>query len=311
MNSNDLLLWLSAQGSGTWDRYRTAIDEALVADDEGVAEELQEDRGQGGYTNLPLHHRLRLNLERLGHAEFFRINFENGWHVVPPILACETKNGKAVGVLCGARTDRLMHSLVDNIADLEIAFTQQTEGPDRVLIVADKTSRLEDLADSVGLNCQQDAIRLLLAALPPIDDAQLRITAEIPFGRDWDVGRFSATSLTWTPVSPIEARSAPFGLFRFRVHHRNVYYLRLSGQTYQVSGQVGKYFVLKKRRRRVLSYVAESQVLTVPVWCRPPLLLDRALTLCSGLLPCVDHGCLVYTNVSQSIALTVTAILRQ
>ena len=86
MNANDLLIWLSAKGSGNWSRFRVAIDELYLPDDPiGDDEDLNENAPVGG--DLPVQHRLRLNLERLGHAEFFRKGFQNGWRVVPPTLA--------------------------------------------------------------------------------------------------------------------------------------------------------------------------------------------------------------------------------
>jgi hypothetical protein len=58
---------------------------------------------------------------------------------------------------------------------------------------------------------------VLLAAIPPVDDPQLRTATELPFGSDWDVSRFSATTLGWTATMAEEARRSSFGLFRFNV----------------------------------------------------------------------------------------------
>src|SRR2546430_1413039 len=99
MNPNDLLLWLSAKGSGTWSRYRAAVDELQLSGDENDNdEEIADDVPDR--SSFPIHYRLKLNLERLGHAEFFRKDFQNGWRVVPPTLACNETEKGAFGILC-------------------------------------------------------------------------------------------------------------------------------------------------------------------------------------------------------------------
>lgn len=310
MNANNLLVWLSAKGSGSWSRYRAAVDEVQVSDHaNGDDEDLRENVPDS--SSLPVHHRLRLNLERLGHAEFFRKDFQNGWCVVPPVLACARNQAGAVGILCGARTDNLLARIEDAAADLHITATSQPECPDRIEIIAGDQRQLQQIAESAELYFQAEATRMLLAAAPPIDNWQLRTPAELPFGTDWEVGRFSAGKLGWTFATADEARSASFGLFRFQMAYQPQYYLRFRGKAYKIPVQVGKYIVLRKRRRRVVSYDPGNQTLSVPVSCRPPLLIDRALTLCTGFIPRFERGHLEYHNVSKTIALTTAALLRQ
>ena len=134
MNTNDLLLWLSAKGSGSWSRFRAAVDELQVPD-ESIDED-HDPRDVPNNQDRPVHSRLRWNLERLGHVEFFREEFPNGWRVVPPTLACATNLDGAVGILCGARTDKLLTRIKDAAARLRICQSSQPECPDRIEIVA-------------------------------------------------------------------------------------------------------------------------------------------------------------------------------
>jgi len=310
MNPNDVLLWFSAKGSGSWGRYRAAVDELQMSEDpNGNEEDLNEDVRDS--SSLPIHHRLRLNLERLGHAEFFRKDFQNGWRVVPPTLACGDNEEEVIGILCGARSDRLLARIKGMAANLRITVTSQAECPDRIAIMAEDEGRLEQLAISTSLHFQPRAARMLLAAVPPVDDRQLRTPAELPFGDDWEVHRFSTDALGWTSTMADDARSASFGLFRFQMAYQPQYYIRLRGRGYKIPVQVGKYLVLRRRRRRVVAYDADNQSLSVPVSCRPPLLVDRALTLCSGLIPRIESRRLVYQNVSKAIAFTTSGLLRQ
>jgi len=310
MNANDLLIWLSAKGSGNWSRFRAAIDELYLLDDPiGDDEDLNENAPVGG--GLPVQHRLRLNLERLGHAEFFRKGFQNGWRVVPPTLACLSNNSEAVGTLCGARTGKLLEHVENADSTLRTTFSIQQGCPDRIQIIAKYESQLQNFADSVGLYFQPDAVRMLLSAVPPVDNLQLRTPTELPFGTDWDVNRFSARKLQWVSASSGEAASAFFGLYRFYVRFQYHYYLCLRKKAYKIPVQVGKYIVLRKKRRHVLSYDEDKQILSMPVSCRPPPLIDRALTLCTGLIPDVENGRLEYSNINKTTALTSSALLRQ
>ena len=311
MSQNDLLLWLSAKKSGTWRRYRAAVDELQIFKElSNSDEDLGEDALDN--TSLPIYHRLRLNLERLGHVEFFRKDFKSGWRIVPPILACSSNKENAIGILCGARTDNILGKLL-GATNLRVSVTQQIECPDRIKIIADEPllGHLEQLANSTGLYFQANATQMLLASMPPVDDWQYRMLAELPFGEDWDVHRFSAETFKWSSATAEEARDASLGLYRFKIAHQLQYYIRFHGSTYKIPVQMGKYLMLIKKRKRVVLYNTENQTFSVPVSCRPPLLVDRALTLCSGLIPCIDNGRLTYANVSSSIAMTAVNLLRQ
>jgi len=305
-----LVIWLSAKGSGSWSRFRAAVNELYLSDDFiGDDEDVIESAPASG--DLPFHHRLRLNLERLGHAEFFCKDFKNGWRVVPPTLACLSNGSEAVGILCGARPEQLLVQIENSAAAPRIMVDDQPECPNRIQIIAQDQSQLRQIAESTGLYFLPDAARMLLAAIPPVDNPQLRAQSEMPFGADWEVSRFSVNKLQWSSVSPDEARSAFFGLFRFYVHFQNHYYLCLHGKSYRIPVQIGKYIVLRKGRRRVVSYDENKQTLSIPVSCRPPALIDRALTLCTGLIPVVENGQLTFNNINKTTALTSLELMRQ
>src|SRR5207302_1475888 len=99
MNVNHLLFWLSARGSGTWSRYQGALDDMQP---DGTDDEDAIPVDSSSRKRLSLDHRIRLNLERLGHVEFFREQFPHGWRIVPPTLSCTVTKHGAIGILCGA-----------------------------------------------------------------------------------------------------------------------------------------------------------------------------------------------------------------
>src|SRR5262249_45946131 len=175
MNVNNLLLWLSAKGSGSWARFRAALDELRDRDSllDGEVEE-----SESGTGNFPIHHAVRQNLERLGHAEFFRRDFPTGWRVVPPILASVSKGSTVVGFLCGARNAELMEHIERSSSVLQIEAKAQIGCPDRIQITAKDQSQVQQLADEWKIIFQPNAPRMLLAAVPPVNNEQLRIAAE-------------------------------------------------------------------------------------------------------------------------------------
>jgi len=246
----------------------------------------------------------------LGHAEFFRNDFKDGWSVVPPILVCSSDRADATGILCGARTNHILAQL-QGAANVRVSVTSQAECPDRIEIIAEDNGQLEQLATLTGLYIQPDATRVLLASTPPVDDWQYRTPAELPFGEDWDVHRFSAKMLKWTSATAEEARHSTFGLYRFRIAYQLQYYIKLRGSAYKIPVQVGKYLVLRKKRQHIVIYDVDNHTFSVPVTYRPPLLVDRALVLCTGLIPRIENGRLIYPNVSSAIAMTAANLLRQ
>lgn len=310
MNVNDLLLWLSAKGAGAWSSYRAKVDEMIRIEELGNGNtEIDHDEDDG--EEFPIYQRVRLNLECLGHVEFFRRDFPEGWRVVPPTLACRSGQNYAVGILCGARSDGLLDRITSYCSDLRIAVTVQDDCPDRIEIAAENQHQLQLLGYRAGIKVQSDAARMLLAAIPPIDDRQLRAPTELPFGDDWEVARFSVSTFEWKAAAADHARTASFGLYRFKLGYRPQYYAKLRGEAYKVPVQVGKYLFLRRARRHVISYNPAQQQVTMPVTCRPPILVDRALTLCEGLIPRIDGGRLTYQKVGEADASAAAALLRQ
>lgn len=120
MTPNELLLWMSARKEGSWVQFRSAVETLDLA--------ASAERGEEDLT-LPLHQRIRYNLERLGHIEFDAGECEDGWRVAPPVLALSDHSGMATGVLCGARTPKVVERFERAGGAVQLERTSQAECP--------------------------------------------------------------------------------------------------------------------------------------------------------------------------------------
>ena len=314
---NDLLTWMSARGSGSWAQFRAAVEELHV--EPGGTEEDGENIDDVTASDLPIYQAVRLNLQRLAHVEFYSSTAGADWRVVPPALAVHNEKNRWVGVFCGARPPNLRDRIGQGIVTWESQVAPSM--PDCLRLVAANLAALEMTAGRAGVQIQVQAPMSLLAAIPPIDDPRSRVPAKEPAVPGWTIERFVSSSLRWTTRAHTDRRALDFrdvkqcrtGLFRLRMKYQRFHYLRWKGRTYTVPVQVGKYAVLRQRRvRGLLQYDPSRSVLSIPVRCRPPLLIERALILCTGLLPGLDKptGRLEY-RLPYEVARLAAGLLRQ
>src|SRR5882724_7790917 len=179
MRATSLLLWMSARGAGTWEQFRAAVEELQIADNEDTAtdssaEDIAEEAG------LPIYHLLRLNLQRLGHAEFNAGAAGSDWRVTPPSLAVSEHPTGWVGVVSGARSRTLLARLPESGGAVNIERRQCTGAPDLIRMHSGDAATLSTIATQAGLRLQLDAPIAILMTLPVIDDRSVWRRGEIP-----------------------------------------------------------------------------------------------------------------------------------
>lgn len=310
MTANELLVWLSARKEGSWPQFRGAVEALELTDSTG------EDAEDG---TLPVQQRVRLNLERLCHVEFDAAGCEDRWRVVPPALAIVENGNGVLGVLCGARTPKLLESIQRAANGFSLEQYSAADSPDIVRVLAPRACALAELAQGMGMRCQIDAPTALLSHLPRIDSFGAWRGAPLPAsGKDWEVKQFivERKTMKWQNVTLKEANAPGVkGLFRFTRFQTPHYFLREPHDTFRVPGAVGKYRILCQSRRRVLRYDRKEQCLAMPAIFRPPVLTERAMVLCSGFPPSVTsvrgRPWLTYRDVPEEIAGMVAEVLRQ
>ena len=308
MSLDYLLLWLSAKGQGSWSQFRGAVEELCVEQDYEQADADDEgDRPAGGSADLPVYQRARFALQRLSHVEFFSTEAGHDWRVVPPAIALLPSNS-CEGLLCGARSPELMRR-VCRCADIDVVTADAPGMPQRIVVRGDAVVLA---AERLGIIVQADAATAILSAVPDVRDPAPWFRMAMPETPGWAVHRFSSSRLGWVDCTTTDAMRKPTGLFRFVMKHQRFYFLRWRGRSYRVPVQVGKYAVMQ-RRRGILAYDAATKTLSVPAICRPPLLIERALVLCSGFLPDFDppSGRVEYAKVPLDVARLAAQLLRQ
>lgn len=310
MTPNELLLWLSARKQGSWVQFRSAVENLELAE---TADEAEQD------TALPVHQRVRLNLERLGHVEFDTAGCENGWRAVPPVLAIFEHDAVASGVLCGARTAKLVDRISAAGNGLSLDRVAEAGCPDVIRVHAQNTEDLAEVAKRAGVRYQTDCPTALLSQLPPVDANKGWKREPLPVsGKEWDVKQFivKGKTMRWETVTVREANTpGAQGLFCFTRYQRPQYFLREGQECIRLPGGVAKYLVLARRRRRVLRYDRQQRRLSMPAILRPPLLTERGLVLCSGFPPAVSivhkRRMLTYRDIPEEVAGITAEILRQ
>ena len=152
-----------------------------------------------------------------------------------PTLVLSQHDRRVVGVLCGARTPKLLEQIerASNGSALERA--SQPDCPDIVRTHAPDEQILTELAQRAGILCQIDAPTALLSHLPSVDSMiGLRREPLPAAGREWDVRHFviKGKIMKWNTITLHEANAPDAqGLFCFTRFQTPQYFLRDSRET--------------------------------------------------------------------------------
>ena len=295
---------------GSWAQFRSAV-ERLNVDPSGQSAQLDDGVQQAEQgSDLPIFHHVRYALQRLGHVEFFAAEIDNGWRVVPPSIVFQSEPS-ANAILCGARSPEILENL-HALPGTNVEVSGSQGGPSRICLRGPGPRTIAKKLIGLGFHVQHAASTTILASLPGARDFTAWRPSTIPETTGWAVHRFSRSRLQWAEDSQENAARAAYGLYRFRLGFQRFYFLRWRGRCYNVNVQVGKYAVLR-RRPGLLRYNRKDRVFSVPPICRPPPLIDRALILCSGLLPRLNQNSqrLEYTDVPPEVVRIAAQLLAQ
>ena len=183
--------------------------------------------------------------------------------------------------------------------------------PDIVYHEGTDTRSIESLARGLGILIQPNAPETILVNLPAVESLIHWPRSNTPFGKSWSKEKFCVETLSWIGVTGSRTIEKKPELLRFERYGRPFYYIRIGSSAIPVPGQMGKFFVLI--RHRVMHYDRSKAELSVRPICRPPLFVERALSLCSGFPARFDSEkkLLVYSHVPAHIAQLAARLLRQ
>ncbi len=278
-----LLAYLSELGSGSWGKFRAALDTVAGEEDERMPSV----RARG--------------LAALGHVEFAFYD-DLRWATSPPVLAWLPSREESAAVLCGARTERLVDRLRERAAEVGLAIEERaqpgSEGPEGFFVAAPDREAGEELARYTGLSSQTNAAGLLAGCLPSLD-GYARLARETPGPSGYEIEVFDSVRLRWS-----EATDTSGDALYWYKYYRPEYRLRTGGRNLKVTREAGVYLVLKRERRKVLRYDPAKQELLVPVAAPLPDLLPT-FERRDG-VPCHLHG-----GMPAGIALAIIEKLDQ
>jgi hypothetical protein len=274
-------------------------------------------RGTGRTSDLPADllpgdgpHRVVADLAVLGHVEQ---QPDNRWRVAPPVLAAigDGLDENASAVLCGARTRGLIDRLTEACATHGASLQRISQGkrPDCVLVTAPTTSDLCAITAAASLNWQRDAAFTLLASLPTISDWP-RSHCQMVAGKVKGVRRFSKSRLQWMTSDLDEAQQAGRGLFLIKRDWTSIVLLKEAKDSQsEIDLPAGRLVVAAGTRK--LHVDLKSRSLRIPWALNPPVLISRALALCSGTLPEIrrERKELVFRGVTNRMARLAAAVL--
>ena len=283
--TNVLLEWMSFRGTGR------------VAD-------LPTDLVDEGYRR-----RIVETLAVLGHLEIVEKDI---WCIAPPVLAGLPANGPSWdAVLCGARTSELLSRL--GVAcgrhGAKISRSRVADGLALIRITSSSCSSLEAAARESGVAFQRNSAFTLLACTPTVREWP-RTPCPMVSGRVDVVRRFSRSKLDWVDSTLEEAKESQSGFFRIKREWDWVNIIKMGTEKSAfIDNRAGR--LIAAANLKAASWASEPGVFSVPRQLFPPLLIARALAMCTGEPPYFDNATrrVCFNGVPPELARLALAII--
>lgn len=309
-SADKLAFALSSTASLTRQKYKRLFDHLYVSDAAAAGwplDDIADWRREAG----------RL-LESLGVCDFFYD--DNRIAACPPALTRLPEAGLPTVHLTGARTPALLQKLRAAVkasaAQVELNVTAQPAFsllPNRMVLRAASHAALLECASAAELpvyGVTGQALLTQASTLVGYLGRQRREPAsDLP---GWTRHDFDPVSVRWDEPAGADVRLSMY--LHPQQRGRN-FYLYSDGEMQRVDPSWGRYAVLAQAGKPVLGYAAVAAVLTVPAGARLPAILERGVTLLSGIAPqLVFHdGTFVHAfiRVGAAAAAIVAAKLSQ
>lgn len=283
----DILLYvLSSWRETSWTTFRKSFDELhrrqLATGHDAVV----------GDAALFRSRTLRM-LVSLGHVDMSFGPTGAGTIVVcNPALVALPGPGVRRAVLVGARSPALVEKLRKAALDTSASLAVHPQGssapfaPSRIEVQASNIESFEKLAKIIGIPFSRfTPARAIARWSGSVDEYLARLIWAPNDDLNWYRQDFDQVSLRF--ASP-DGEQAVIRLSRYQDPIRETwrYYRLFRGQEFAtVNPDWGRYIVLSHQQRQVFEFDRTNSVVRVPTWVPLPVLLSRALVLCSGRSP--------------------------
>jgi len=283
---DDLLMWASETGSGSWGQLRDTAAYLARVHDTG---------DRPWYLAAPL--------SDLGHLDLSWS--AERWSVSEPALVMARGCGLCA-YLVGARPRRMLErfQVATDAQDVYPFEIPQGTAPTALFAKCASVESGQAIADRLGIPLLFDPSTALAQRAPRIDPSEPELASPVPI--EDTLEKFDAQLYRWVPTVD---RDQP-GLYRTDLYGRSIFRLKRDDQWYKVDQATGQLLVLSDRAdflcwsRPSLDW-AKPSVFEVPWWLALPQVVDRALVAASGLLPIRERGKRLYRNVSRAVAITL------
>ncbi len=243
--------------------------------------------------------KIRTNLLRLGHIDPIG---SSHYSIVPPMVLRIGSNW----LLVGARWPKLLGDISDCGADIE--QKAQPYGPSRIML--HNLEKIEQvISKKLKIEIVENRWLEVMSSLVQLRDIIVKSDCE----------PLPASCEVWRPTEPKKNRWKPIfnqqmdGLHRSRVKPYKWYWRDpTTKKTYRLDTPekyVGAAWLQLKNSRKLI-FNNQMRILKIPaIGFYLPLILDRGLILCSGLLPTYENGYWCYQNISKDMSEQVARIL--
>jgi hypothetical protein len=261
-------------------------------------------------------------LDALGHAEY---DYDKRYlYVCSPLLILLPTSGLPRAVLTGARTTVFMKELKtiasNNRKNVSLSFQSQSFMekllPCAVYLEAIDKEMLKNIAGHLKINYQLDfpASWSILNFSDGVKEIEKTLKFEPYDEINWQQREFSKTRLTFT-TAKISTGKIRLVEYTNRVTYQKMHWLWKDNSKASVNRDWGRYILLSELGVNVLYYDSQKYQLAVPLTVPLPVLIARAITLCSGLVPRMinfnDCDYLVYSSIDPNLANEVAGKLGQ
>ncbi|MHC5821264.1 MAG: hypothetical protein ACYT04_36680 [Nostoc sp.] len=280
-----LLYWLSALGSGTWESFKKAC----------AALKIEEPR------------RILRRLRLLGHIEFSPDGYR--WSIARiAIVKIISESNLQEFILCGSRSINLLEKLTHQTT-LELINQPRGEAPPCVRIQADNPSIIpnlvEELSKEFSIINAGEVSKLLASILPELitwKQSLRNLQGIVPSLYEWEL--FDGNDFV---SCTLPRETGMYRMYNTKISDRPLHTLFYeNGCWFQGDWYGLRFLALQHRGQQCIArYEVETKRLAIPVSQRLPEIYERALVLASGILPKYSNSWLLYENVERDVMLQI------